>query len=577
MSSIKKLSPWTITKDQNRENEQTKKKKLTQDKSQTNQNKSQTCNSANTSIPTQTDLKMRTGNDQKKANKSANTSTSQSNKQAQTTVKPTQTYTTAITQGQTTVKLTQTNTATITQKQTHTPVINVKVESNNDIKPKYVTRALKLKKEGLIRISVHRSQAFNKKEMLKALKNMGVVEVLNEENENLVICLAKTGNLTTTDTAIEPVNSIFDINADTFPTYEEATQVLPHDKDLGLFKDAYTQKEPTLFIDRAIQSSSEDIDNTLTTLDLAFSRSFNIPELIECDKIYTTIKKPNNVFFNQNAFKNFTTCQIPESIAIILSFGPKFSLPIYYDKKDFEKLRDAAIQLNDMYSHPYDTATIRMGINKHIQKYQKEQYEQHGSEIRDYFTAALGETREFMKNTDGIIITQADKANAAIVMNKDVYIDKVEKLLSDRSTYAPLKHSSSTAYQKINAKLLDKFVKAEMINKQEMQAALMEETRTANMYALIKTHKERPIVNTKKTPGYLAANMITKILTKGRDEFKYNVFNSTQAVQKIRNAVILPDEKFASFDAKSMFTNITTEEAIKSITWLNQLPGFYYV
>lgn len=119
------------------------------------------------------------------------------------------------------------------------------------------------------------------------------------------------------------------------------------------------------------------------------------------------------------------------------------------------------------------------------------------------------------------MVTQADKANAAVLMEKETYINKVEKHLADQTTYAPLKSSSIIAYQKMNEKILEKMVELKLMSKAEAEKAIKNETRTANMYGLIKTHKEghpiRPIVNTKKSPGYLLAEKITSKLSTIRE------------------------------------------------------------
>lgn len=138
--------------------------------------------------------------------------------------------------------------------------------------------------------------------------------------------------------------------------------------------------------------------------------------------------------------------------------------------------------------------------------------------MKNHSTNNTETTRQFFKENNNIIVTQADKANAGILMEKEVNINKVYKLLSEKT-------SSSNAYQKMNEKILDK----QVMSKRDKALALHNESHIANMYILIKTHKEgqppRPIANTRKSPGYLAANTITKILTKVRDESKYNVFN----------------------------------------------------
>lgn len=253
-------------------------------------------------------------------------------------------------------------------------------------------------------------------------------------------------------------------------------------------------------------------------IEAAFAPVFHIPEMVLSSQPYTvTIEKPENVFFNHEAFKNYTNKTIPESVAIILSFGAKFSVPVYYKEEDFNKLKEAAYAVNDAFGHPQDITTIREDIANHTTEYKETQYLNHASEIRDYFTAALEETKHFFKNNNDVIVTQADKANAALIMDRTTYINKIDKLLADKTTYTQLKMSSNAAFQKINKKLLDRMLAKKWITIYAYREALRLETQVANIYALIKTHKAgnapRPVVNTTSSPGYLAAKKATNILT----------------------------------------------------------------
>lgn len=424
------------------------------------------------------------------------------------------------------------------------------------------------KQQGLIRISIHRSKAFNKEETLMVMKNLGIVRTI-QEDDNLIVALARTGNLHCKDSSILQIGNFQNINEDTFVKYDQETQVKP--SDLNIYTNKETQVEKIVTIECGTQVNNKNIDEVIETFELTQAKNYNIPEQTMNPNMTITMVKPHNVYFNEKAFIIYTKTTVPQSIAIALSFGAlsKFSLPIYYKKEDFEQLRDAAIVLNDFYSHPLEISEIMNEIIHRIEDCKESQFEQHGSEIRDFFTAAVSEMKEFCKQNPNIMVTQADKANAAVLMEKETYINKVEKHLADRTTYAPLKSSSIVAYQKMNEKILEKMVELKLMSKAEAEKAIKNETRTANMYGLIKTHKEghpiRPIVNTKKSPGYLLAEKITSKLSTIRETHKYNVLNSREAVKKINEIKLLPDEEFASFDVISMFTNISTNAAVKAV------------
>lgn len=162
-------------------------------------------------------------------------------------------------------------------------------------------------------------------------------------------------------------------------------------------------------------------------------------------------------------------------------------------------------------------------------------------------------------------------------MNKKTYVDKVENHLKDISTYVPLNKSSIAAYIKINTKLCQKLVGLKMMTKKTAATISMNENKIANFYALIKTHKEdqpiRPIVNTRNSPGYALAQIVAGILKEARDTHKYNALNSSEAVDRIKEIFVLPDEKFFSLDIKSMFTNIPIDRAIHAVEKRQQQLG----
>lgn len=299
--------------------------------------------------------------------------------------------------------------------------------------PQYVRKALGYKKEGLIRISIHRSKAFDTREIGLVMKNLGVTEVLsNENNDKLLIALAKTGNLDNDLNKFNQLLNTIDMAEDTYPSFDQQTQVNAH----MLMESA----------DKGTQVNEMDISTTNEILNITQARTFDIPQLIQNTQPFTiTMDKPTQVIFNPRAFINYTNRPIPQSIAIILSFGPRFSVPTYYKQNDFTDLRDTAYAINEAFARPEDIESIRTHIDKHIREYKESQYVHHASEIRDFFTIALGETRQFLKQNTDLILTQADKAKAAIIMDKTTYINKIEQLLADNSTYTPLKQSSNAA------------------------------------------------------------------------------------------------------------------------------------
>lgn len=410
-------------------------------------------------------------------------------------------------------------------------------ETNRKVVNLAASEKYRLKRHGLIRISLHGTNIYTEPELRHILTRFHTKSAQHMGN-NLIVATAKVGNLTTVD--------------------QNDTRTISELDEFG----------PEL--DQSTQVNGEEIDDMITTCDMSqWQEQVDIPVLVENPEIIISTIKPKEINFNQKAFTNYTKHAIPEDIGVILSMGPKFAAPVYYKNEDYKELKEAAFMLNEAYCHIDDKKTVRLNLIQQIQNYQEKQLIEHSSTIRNYFNEALKHTKQFIKNHPNVIITQADKARATILMEKTTYINKVENLLRDRSTYAPLKKSSIAAYMKMNEGLLVRLEKAQWTTREKVEEAIENENHAANLYALIKTHKQnappRPIVNTRNSPGYLAATIVTQNLSKARDTKKYNVLNSRKACEKIRDLTVAPDEKFYSFDIISMFTNIPVERTIEAV------------
>lgn len=251
--------------------------------------------------------------------------------------------------------------------------------------------------------------------------------------------------------------------------------------------------------------------------------------------------------------------------------GPKFSAPVLYKDEDLEELEEIAMAIAKANAEKYKIIEVKEQIRNHVRIY-KEDRDRIRTEVREFFVRTTKDTTKFLKDNQDIVTTQADKGNVAIVMYKEEYKKKVYDLLEDRSTYEELTERPDPGkYRNSNISLLYMLMNSEHLGKEQINQAIREENKIANMYALVKKHKEgmpgRPVVNTRATPGYLIAKTITKILKTGKLERGqgYDVGNSYDVVDRLKETIILPSERLFSIDVKAMYTSIPVHEAIKSI------------
>ena len=100
---------------------------------------------------------------------------------------------------------------------------------------------------------------------------------------------------------------------------------------------------------------------------------------------------------------------------------------------------------------------------------------------------------ESLKNNEHIIIKQADKGGATVIMDKQYYKERILEMLSDRQAYGELKENEEKKImKKINH--LTKVYKQEL-TKKEIDYLQNFAPRTSNLYGLPKIHKSQEIAS----------------------------------------------------------------------------------
>lgn len=280
---------------------------------------------------------------------------------------------------------------------------------------------------------------------------------------------------------------------------------------------------------------------------------------------------PKNVVFNEKTFLNYSNIKITTNIAYILGMGPKFCSPLANKtRKELEYIEKTAILINQAYGKPNNEEQVEEHVRDIIANFLKNP-NKWSDDIIEYHTQATQETLNFLQNNNtAVIVCQADKAKKTLLLNYQDYTHRVYQLLADNTTYVIMDKSAIAAYITMNKKFLNELQKRGYINIHTLQHAIETETKIANMYAFIKTHKDglpvRPIINCTNTPGYQLAKTITEVLRKALPPNPYAVKNSTELRVKLQKLCITPSMNFVSYDVVSMFTNITWNRVQQAIT-----------
>lgn len=179
------------------------------------------------------------------------------------------------------------------------------------------------------------------------------------------------------------------------------------------------------------------------------------------------------------------------------------------------------------------------------------------------------DTKKLIKEIgDKIIVTSSDKGNKTVILYKEEYIQKLNALLEDKSTYKLIREDPTTKLQRLNNNIVAELHKKDIITKWEKFKLTSIAAAAPDLYGLPKIHKEniplRPIASSINVPCYNLAQYIGKIL-KTLISPTYNVKNSINLKERTKDIYLDKDEIIVSFDVISLFTNIPTHLAIKNI------------
>ncbi len=177
--------------------------------------------------------------------------------------------------------------------------------------------------------------------------------------------------------------------------------------------------------------------------------------------------------------------------------------------------------------------------------------------------------REAIKTLRGdksVITLVADKGNATVIMNRSDYIEKMDPILNDTAHFKKIDSDPTPKWEKaLNKFLLNKLRKPGLIKNKLYRFLRSSDSRTPKLYGLPKVHKEgvplRPIVSAVRTFSYNVGKLLVWILGPYMTDCDSYVKNSAEFASFL--ASVKPGySRQASFDVKSLFTNVPVNEAV---------------
>ncbi|XP_075150376.1 uncharacterized protein LOC142224486 [Haematobia irritans] len=189
---------------------------------------------------------------------------------------------------------------------------------------------------------------------------------------------------------------------------------------------------------------------------------------------------------------------------------------------------------------------------------------------RDRFiTNTVERAKKCLKKNKNILIMNADKGNTTVAIEKEYYRKRMQQIVGDIMTYQRVNKDPTQGLQKRNNELVEELFRNKLITELERRRLKTEIASAPRLYGLPKIHKEdyplRPICSSINAPAAGLNKYLVNILKNLTKNSKYNVRDSRQFRDKIKNLTIKNDEKLISFDVVSLFPSVPVDLAIKII------------
>jgi len=136
----------------------------------------------------------------------------------------------------------------------------------------------------------------------------------------------------------------------------------------------------------------------------------------------------------KNWLLNLSSATIPEDSQCLLQLGENFSLPtINLEKTIIEVVKNIE---NNTNKFPETQLIIRNRIIPIINNLASSS--SHNDFLSTKISQLVKNTKLFSKNNPNILFTRADKGNITVALDRDMYTDKITKMLQDKDTYTKI-------------------------------------------------------------------------------------------------------------------------------------------
>ena len=215
----------------------------------------------------------------------------------------------------------------------------------------------------------------------------------------------------------------------------------------------------------------------------------------------------------------------------------------------------------------HTVSTFLESFSKNINKSINEKRGKTAANLTKLETKALHN----LMNRNDIIICNADKGGAVVILDVEDYIQEAMRQLNDTDHYKKLPNDTTMLHCELVNNTIEKFKKAGKLKDKLADGLKVTEPRTPLFYLLPKIHKKdhpgRPVISSINCHTSKISEFVDYQLQPFVQSLSSCVKDTTDFLKKIKNASTdLPQKTIlVTMDVKSLYTNIPNHEGIDAV------------
>ena len=269
---------------------------------------------------------------------------------------------------------------------------------------------------------------------------------------------------------------------------------------------------------------------------------------------------------------NFSNISVSHRLKTLLAFGLDFCLPTrnldfvsYFSK--FEILyNNLSNHQNECNNFPEFKSKLRSTVMKYF--YSFKSYKVFSC---IFSQSDIKELKALGKNKD-IVVTKPDKGRGVVILDRSIYLQKLNELISDRTKFTEITDNIHTYSTRVEDKInnfLRKMKNLKLLSDITYKKLFVSGSGPGILYGLPKIHKSnfnvnfpfRPIFAAYNAASYKIAKFLVPILAPLTTN-DFTIDNSHSFVQSLKTIKGSENLYMSSFDVTNLFTNIPLDETI---------------